>query len=86
MSNERTDVYYGTENVLNAGLQFFTNSKEKIDTYMNYTRPQLAITIESIRNAFVDAKKRFKAMNATLRLYIYTYHYWHNKHHRHNLL
>ena len=49
MSNERTDVYYGTENVLNAELQFFTNSKEKIDTYMNYTRPQLAITIESIR-------------------------------------
>jgi hypothetical protein len=25
---------------------------------MNYTRPPLAITIESIRAAFVDAKKR----------------------------
>ena len=51
-------MYYGTGNVLNAELQFFTNSKEKIDTYMNYTRPQLAITIESIKSAFNDAKKR----------------------------
>ncbi|MGA9169461.1 MAG: HAMP domain-containing sensor histidine kinase [Nitrososphaeraceae archaeon] len=56
-SNGRTEVYYGTENVLNAELQFFANSKEKIDICMNYTRPQLAVEIEQIKKAFVDTKR-----------------------------
>jgi two-component system sensor histidine kinase VicK len=57
-NNERTDVYYGTETVLNTELQFFSNSNEKIDSCMNYTRPQLAIEIDSIKKAFVDSKNR----------------------------
>ncbi|MBV9178408.1 MAG: hypothetical protein JO327_02225 [Nitrososphaeraceae archaeon] len=31
-NKERTELYYGTENVLNAELRFFANSKEKIDS------------------------------------------------------
>ena len=58
MNNERTDVYYGTETVLNTELQFFSKSNEKIDTCMNYTRPQLAIEIKQIKNAFIEAKNR----------------------------
>jgi two-component system, OmpR family, sensor histidine kinase VicK len=57
-SNKRTEVYYGTENVLSAELRFFANSKQKIDSCMNYTRPQLAIEIEQIKKSFVDIKKR----------------------------
>src|SRR5919199_4067705 len=55
---EPTEVLNGEQNVIKSELQLFSNSKIKIDTCMNYTRPPLAITIEPIRGAFVDAKKR----------------------------
>src|SRR5919205_4421598 len=53
-----TEVLYGKQNVIESGLRLFSNSKKKIDTCMNYTRPPLAITIDPIRGAFSDAKKR----------------------------
>jgi two-component system sensor histidine kinase VicK len=56
--NELTKVHYGTQNVLDTELQFFSKSNEKIDTCMNYTRPQLAIEIKQIKNAFIEAKNR----------------------------
>jgi two-component system sensor histidine kinase VicK len=56
--SERTEASHGEQNVIRIELQFFSNSGQKIDTCMNYTRPALAITIEPIRNAFIDAKKR----------------------------
>jgi two-component system, OmpR family, sensor histidine kinase VicK len=49
---------YGTDNVINAELELFYNAKDRIDSCMNYTRPQLAIELEAIRNAFIDAKNR----------------------------
>jgi len=36
----------------------FHKTKNKADTYMNYTRPHLAITFESIKKTFLDAKNR----------------------------
>jgi len=57
ITNQRTELYYGTENVINAELRFFANSKEKIDSCMNYTRPQLAIEIEQIQKALIDIKR-----------------------------
>jgi hypothetical protein len=36
----------------------FSNSRLKIDTCMDYTRPSLALGIESIRKSFLDAKGR----------------------------
>ena len=53
-----TEVLYGEQNVIRSELQLFGNSKKKIDTCMNYTRPPLAITIDPIRGAISDAKKR----------------------------
>src|SRR5919198_2597147 len=53
-----TEVLYGEQNVISSELRLFSNSKKKIDTCMNYTRPPLAITIDPIRGAFHDAKKR----------------------------
>jgi two-component system, OmpR family, sensor histidine kinase VicK len=57
-ARERIEVFYGIENVLSAELQFFANSNIKIDSCMNYTRPQLAIVLGSIRNSFIDARNR----------------------------
>ena len=49
---------YGVDNVIDAELEFFANSKKGIDTCMNYTRPSLAVILEPIKKAFLDAKGR----------------------------
>ncbi len=51
-------MLYGIDTVIKAELHFFSNSKEKIDTCMNYTGRHLAIEIPKIRKAFIDAKAR----------------------------
>jgi hypothetical protein len=56
--NEMTDVVYGIDNVINTKLQFFSNSKKRTDTCMNYTLPRLAIALDPIRIAFINAKNR----------------------------
>jgi two-component system sensor histidine kinase VicK len=55
---ERTEVLYGTENVISAELRFFSETKTRIDTCMDYTRPILAIGIEGIRKSFLEAKRK----------------------------
>src|SRR5947209_20334110 len=57
-SSERNELVYNEENVLNEELRFFSNSRNRIDTYMDYSRPSLAIGIESIKRSFLDAKRR----------------------------
>src|SRR5919199_132471 len=53
-----SQVLYGIDNVVSAELQFFSKTRQRIDTCMNYTRPTLAIEIDTIKKAFVDAKNR----------------------------
>jgi two-component system, OmpR family, sensor histidine kinase VicK len=55
---ERTEVVYGSENVICTELRFFSEAKSRIDTCMDYTRPPLAIEIESIRKSFVEVKSK----------------------------
>ena len=55
---ERTEVIYGYSNVISREIQFFSNSKFRIDTCMEYTRPALALGIASIRKSFLDANCR----------------------------
>ena len=55
---ENTKVLYGTVNVIDAELQFFSNAKSTIDTCMDYTRPLLAISLKQIKEAFIVAKNR----------------------------
>jgi hypothetical protein len=52
--SEKTEVVYGTSNVLNTEIQFFSNA----DTCMDYTGPSLALRIESISKSFLDARGR----------------------------
>jgi two-component system, OmpR family, sensor histidine kinase VicK len=53
-----TRVIHGTKEVVSAEVAFFYNINKRADTYMNYTRPPLAIGLDPIRNAFLDAKSR----------------------------
>jgi two-component system sensor histidine kinase VicK len=55
---KRTEVLHGTDDVLNAEVRFFSNTKRRIDTCMNYTRPPLAVGIGQIKKAFLDARSR----------------------------
>ena len=55
---KRTEVLYGTDNVINNELRFFSETKIRIDTCMDSTRPALAIGNEAIRKSFVEAKRK----------------------------
>ncbi|MGB6592870.1 MAG: ATP-binding protein, partial [Candidatus Nitrosopolaris sp.] len=54
----RTEVLQGTQNVIDAEVQFFSKAQTRVDTYMNYTRPPLAIGLDPIRKAFLQSKHR----------------------------
>ena len=54
----KTNVLNCVDNVIDTELEFFANSKERIDTCVNYTRPSLAVILEPIMKAFLDAKDR----------------------------
>jgi two-component system, OmpR family, sensor histidine kinase VicK len=56
--NERTEVLYGQQNVVNAVLQFTSKARSRIDACVDYTRPLLAVEIEQLRKAFLNAKRR----------------------------
>jgi len=55
---EKTEVIYGSSNVIRKEIQFFSKAKFKIDSCIDHTRPALALGIESIRKSFLDAKTR----------------------------
>ena len=55
---ERTEVVYGIDNVINIVLQFLSQTNNKIDACVDYTRPSLAIDFLALKNAFLNAKKR----------------------------
>jgi two-component system, OmpR family, sensor histidine kinase VicK len=58
LTSTSTKVIRGTTKVVQTEVRFFHKTKNKADTYMNYTRPPLAITFEPIKKAFLDAKNR----------------------------
>jgi len=49
---------YGIENVINTVLQFLSQTNNKIDACVDYTRPSLSIDFLALKNAFLNAKKR----------------------------
>ena len=57
-SPERNEIVYGQENVVNQELRFFSNSRNRVDTRMDNSRPSLAIGVEPIKKSFLDAKRR----------------------------
>jgi two-component system, OmpR family, sensor histidine kinase VicK len=53
-----TKVLEGDQNVINTILQFVSNTKVRIDACIDYSRPSLAIEVEELKKAFLDAKSR----------------------------
>ena len=57
-SQETTDVSYGIENVIGIVLQFLSQTNNRVDACVDYTRPSLSIDFLALKNAFIDAKRR----------------------------
>src|SRR5919197_855931 len=53
-----TRILEGDQNVVNAILQFVSNTKSRIDACVDYSRPSLTVEIEQLKKAFIDAKSR----------------------------
>jgi two-component system, OmpR family, sensor histidine kinase VicK len=49
---------HGVGNVINGELELFYKTNNRIDTCMNFTRPQLAIEVQPINKAFIDTRSR----------------------------
>jgi two-component system sensor histidine kinase VicK len=57
-SSEKTEIFHGTDNVIDTILQFSSKTKSRIEACVDYTRPSLAIKIEQLKKSFIDAKNR----------------------------
>lgn len=57
-SQEITEVNYGIENVIRIVLEFLSQTNNRVDACVDYTRPSLAIDFLALKNAFINAKKR----------------------------
>jgi two-component system, OmpR family, sensor histidine kinase VicK len=55
---EFTKVLYGVQTVINTVLQFLYETNTTIYACVDYTRPSLAIDIQVLKEAFLNAKKR----------------------------
>ena len=66
--SERTEIIRGSQNVIDAGLKFISNTKTKLDACVDYTRPALAVDIESISKslAVIKAKKGIQLTDVML--------------------
>jgi two-component system, OmpR family, sensor histidine kinase VicK len=57
-SLEKTEIFHGSDKVIDAILQFSSKTNNGIDACVDYTRPSLAIKIDQLKKSFVDAKNR----------------------------
>src|SRR5215204_1793332 len=55
---EDTMVLYGVDNVINTVLQFLNQTNDIINACVDYSRPSLAIEIDVLKEAFLNAKER----------------------------
>ena len=51
-------MLHDEQNVVNTVLQFASKAKSRIDACVDHTRPSLAIEIEQLKKAFLDARNR----------------------------
>jgi len=53
-----TRIIFGKGNAINTEVSIFHKAATRIDTCMTYTRPSLAVSLRSIKGAFLAAKRR----------------------------
>ena len=47
--SEKTKILYGSDKVIDTALQFTSNARNKIDAYVDHTRPSLIVEIKRLR-------------------------------------
>ncbi|MGC1133036.1 MAG: HAMP domain-containing sensor histidine kinase [Nitrososphaeraceae archaeon] len=57
-STEKTEVYRNPYGVINTVIKFIDNATERIDGFVDHTRPLLINNIETLRMTFNDARRR----------------------------
>jgi len=57
-STEKTEVYRNPYGVINTVIKFIDNATERIDGFVDHTRPLLINDIEALRITFNDARRR----------------------------
>lgn len=55
---QKTEVLQGAQNIINVSLKCFAAVKQSHDSCGNHSLPSLIITTESVKNAFIELKKR----------------------------
>ena len=55
---QRTDMVYGVQNVIDTVIEFASIARIRIDACVDYTRPSLAVDIDLLRKYFRKARKR----------------------------
>ena len=55
---EFTKIFYGIESVVKIALHLLAQADNRVDAYIDQTRPSLIIDIARLRDAFLDAKNR----------------------------
>ena len=53
---ERTEVFYGGQNVLRKTLQSISNTRHRFDVCIDHTRPYLAFEIQEIKESLVASE------------------------------
>jgi two-component system, OmpR family, sensor histidine kinase VicK len=57
-SIKKTKVLQGPEKVIDISLQFTSNAENKIDAFVDHTRPSLILELKELKKAFHDARER----------------------------
>jgi hypothetical protein len=57
-STEKTEVYRNPYGAINTVIKFIDNATERIDGFVDHTRPLLLNDIETLRMTFSDARRR----------------------------
>ncbi|HEY6885357.1 MAG TPA: hypothetical protein VI278_15085, partial [Nitrososphaeraceae archaeon] len=55
-SLEKTEIIHGSDNVIDAMVQFASKTKSRIDVCVDHTRPELTIGNVQLRKSFMNAK------------------------------
>jgi two-component system sensor histidine kinase VicK len=57
-SERRTEVLYGVDNVLQRGVYFMSNVKNKMDIYFDNRAPSIVTNLDKYRNGYRDINRR----------------------------
>jgi signal transduction histidine kinase len=54
----KSEILYGVENVMERGVYFMSNAKEKMDIFFDHRAPSIVVGIKEYRNGFIRLRRR----------------------------